>query len=118
MKIASLFSGIGGFSLGLERAGMKTISFCEIDKKCQLVLRKHWPNIPIYGDIKKLTSRKLKKDGIKKPDVICGGFPCQDLSTAGKQKGISGERSGLWTEYRRLISEIRPKFAIVENVKS
>ncbi|MCK5611909.1 DNA cytosine methyltransferase [Candidatus Pacearchaeota archaeon] len=118
MKVLDLFSGIGGFSLGLERAGMQTIAFCEIDKKCQLVLKKHWPNIPIYEDIKKLTWKKLKNDGIKKPDVICGGFPCQGFSVAGKQRGFEDERTALWFEYRRLISEIRPKYAVVENSRN
>ena len=112
MQVLDLFSGIGGFSLGLERAGMKTIAFCEIDKKCQLVLKKHWPDVPIFDDIKTLT-----KDGLhERVDVICGGFPCQDISLAGKGAGLSGERSGLWSEFHRLINEIKPKYAIVENV--
>ena len=109
LSVLDLFSGIGGFSLGLEMAGMKTIAFCEIDKKCHYVLNKHWPEIPIYEDISKLT-------GIS-ADVICGGFPCQDISIAGKQKGINSEtRSGVWSEYKRLINEVKPKYAIIENV--
>ena len=116
MKVLDLFSGIGGFSLGLERAGMETIAFCEIDKKCQLVLKKHWPGVPIYDDIKTLTKDRLEKDGIDRPDIICGGFPCQDISVAGKQVGIKGKRSGLWSEYARLIDELKPDYAIIENV--
>jgi DNA (cytosine-5)-methyltransferase 1 len=115
MKVLDLFSGIGGFSLGLERAGMKTVAFCEIDKFCRKVLAHHWPSIPIYEDIKLLTAQRLNDDGIK-IDVICGGFPCQDISTAGKGEGLRGERSGLWREYARLIGEIRPRYVIVENV--
>lgn len=117
MKVLDLFSGIGGFSLGLERAGMKTVAFCEIDPFCQKVLKKHWPDVPIYDDVIKLTKERLDSDGIKRIDVITGGFPCQDLSCAGKTRGIiEGERSSLWGEIKRLISEFRPKFAIVENV--
>jgi DNA (cytosine-5)-methyltransferase 1 len=115
VKVLDLFSGIGGFSLGLERAGMKTVAFCEIDKFCRKVLAHHWPSIPIYEDIKLLTAQRLNDDAIK-VDVICGGFPCQDISTAGKGEGLRGERSGLWREYARLIGEIRPRYVIVENV--
>jgi len=111
-----LFSGIGGFSLGLERTnGFETVAFCEIEPYPQAVLRKHWPNVPIYDDIRTLTAERLKSDGIS-VDVITGGFPCQDLSVAGKQAGIDGERSGLWKELCRIISEVRPQYAIVENV--
>jgi DNA (cytosine-5)-methyltransferase 1 len=116
VRVLDLFSGIGGFSLGLERAGMQTVAFCEIEPFCQAVLRKHWPHIPCYDDIRTLTAERLAADGIGTIDVICGGFPCQDISTMGKQAGLAGERSGLWTEYARLIGEIRPHFVIVENV--
>lgn len=110
-----LFSGIGGFSLGLERAGMRTVAFCEIEPFCRAVLAQHWPEVPIYDDVRTLTADTLRRDGIT-VDVICGGFPCQDVSTAGMRAGLEGERSGLWAEYGRLIGEVRPKFAIVENV--
>jgi len=113
-----LFAGIGGFSLGLERTGgFQTVAFCEIDKKAQLVLKKHWPGVPIYGEIKDLTSERLQADEIV-PDVITGGFPCQDISGAGKGKGIVGERSGLWSEMFRLIRDVRPTWAIIENVSA
>jgi DNA (cytosine-5)-methyltransferase 1 len=115
MNVLDLFSGIGGFSLGLERAGMRTVAFCEVDEHCQRVLARHWPNVPCYDDVRTLTAKRLADDGIA-IDVICGGFPCQDISVAGKGAGLSGERSGLWGEYARLIGELRPRFVIVENV--
>lgn len=116
MNVLDLFSGIGGFSLGLERAGMKTVAFCEIDPYAKKVLKKHWPDVPIYSDVRELNYARLCSDGIDKIDLICGGFPCQDISVAGKQAGITGQRSGLWSEIARLISEIRPLYAIMENV--
>jgi len=115
MKVLDLFSGIGGFSLGLERAGMETIAFCEIEPFCRKVLNKHWPDVPIYEDVRELTNERLRSDGIF-PDIITGGFPCQDISVAGRQKGINGERSGLWSECARLLGDIRPDYAIFENV--
>ena len=124
MKLLDLFSGIGGFSLGLERAGFETIAFCEIEEYPRKVLAKHWPDVPIAGDIRKLSYNRLTQELIYDGktiyrgtiDAICGGFPCQDISVAGNQKGITAERSGLWSELHRLISEIRPRYAIVENV--
>jgi DNA (cytosine-5)-methyltransferase 1 len=112
MNVLDLFSGIGGFSLGLERAGMRTVAFCEIDPFCRAVLAKHWPDVPCHDDI-----RTLRTDGLG-VDVICGGFPCQDLSIAqGKARaGLEGKRSGLWSEYARVIGDIRPQYVIVENV--
>jgi len=118
MRVLDLFSGIGGFSLGLERAGMQTVAFCEIEPYPRAVLRKHWPNVPCYDDIRTLTADRLRADGIV-PNVICGGFPCQDISVAGGGAGINeGTRSGLWSEYARLIGEIRPQYVIVENVSA
>ncbi len=116
LKVLDLFSGIGGFSLGLERTdGFETVAFCEIDPFCRRVLAKHWPDVPIYEDVCTLTAGHLAADGIV-PDVICGGFPCQDISVGGNAAGITGDRSGLWRHYFRLISEIRPQFVLVENV--
>ena len=116
LKVLDLFSGIGGFSLGLERTGgFETVAFCEIEEFPRKVLAKHWPKVPIYHDVRELTAERLAADGIG-VDVICGGFPCQDISTAGKGAGIGGERSGIWKEYARLIGELRPRFAIMENV--
>ena len=114
MKILDLFSGIGGFSLGLERAGMTTVAFCEIDAKARLVLKKHWPDVPVFEDITTLT----KADIHDEIDIIAGGFPCQDISLAGKGAGLAGARSGLWSEFHRLIAEIRPRYAIIENVSA
>jgi DNA (cytosine-5)-methyltransferase 1 len=115
MKVLDLFAGIGGFTLGLERAGFETVAFCEIEPYAQKVLKKHWPGVPIYDDVRQLTAERLASDGIG-VDVITGGFPCQDISTAGRQAGIDGERSGLWSEIARLISELQPRYAIMENV--
>ena len=112
MKVLDLFSGIGGFSLGLERAGMETVAFCEFDEHAQKVLRKHWPGVPIHSDIRELNAKQYRGT----VDVICGGFPCQDLSTAGKQVGFSGERSSLYGEMLRVIGECMPRYAIFENV--
>ena len=112
MKVLDLFSGIGGFSLGLERAGMETIAFCEFDKHARKVIKKHWPDIPIHKDVRLLDGKKYKGSA----DVVCGGFPCQDLSSAGHQKGFSGDRSSLYIEMLRIISECGPRYAIFENV--
>lgn len=119
MKVLDLFSGIGGFSVGLEATGMQTVAFCEPDKYCQKVLKKNWPEVPIYDDVRELTADRLLADGIE-VDVITGGFPCQDISVAGSMwletGGIHAERSGLWFEYSRLICELRPRYAVLENV--
>ena len=120
LKVLDLFSGIrlGGFSLGLERTGgFKTVAFCEIEPFPRRVLAKHWPEVPQYDDVRTLTADVLARDGITEIDVITGGFPCQDLSTAGRQAGMGeGTRSGLWSEIVRLIGELRPRYVIVENV--
>ena len=112
LRVLDLFSGIGGFSLGLERTGgFETVAFCEIDPFCRNVLAKHWPKVPIYEDVRTLTGEQVETI-----DVITGGFPCQDVSIAGYGRGIEAERSGLWTELHRIIGEIRPSYAVVENV--
>ena len=116
MKVLDLFAGIGGFTIGLERAGFDTAAFCEIDPYAQKVLRKNWPGVPIYDDVRTITAERLASDGIG-VDVITGGFPCQDISVSGNQAGIQdGTRSGLWSECARLLGELRPRYAIFENV--
>lgn len=115
LKVLDLFSGIGGFSVGLEKTGgFETVAFCDFDEPARKVLQKHWPNTPIFNDVKTLSAKDI--DGTV--DVICGGFPCQDISLAGKGVGLSGERSGLWFEFHRLIQEIKPKWVIAENVSA
>lgn len=117
LKVLDLFSGIGGFSLGLERTGgFETVAFCEIEPFPRKVLAKHWPKVPCYEDVTKLTGQQLAADGIA-VDVITGGFPCQDISLAnsGSMSGLDGEKSGLWREFKRLIQENKPTFVIIEN---
>ena len=112
LNVLDLFSGIGGFSVGLEATGkFKTIGFCEQDKFCQKVLRKHWNDVPIYEDIKKLDARKIKAD------VVVGGFPCQSISIAGKQKGKDDDRF-LVPEMLRVVKEVKPRWFIAENVSN
>ncbi len=110
LTVGSLFSGIGGFDLGLERAGMEIRFQVEIDPFCLAVLAKHWPGVRRYEDVRTVGSE------LERVDVICGGFPCQDISFAGDGAGLDGERSGLWREIKRLVGELRPQFVIVENV--
>ena len=111
LRLLDLFSGIGAFSLGLEQSGLcRTVGFVEIEPHAQAVLRRHWPDVPIHGDI---TTYEFKKG---EADVICGGFPCQDVSCAGKRAGLAGARSGLYRELVRAIRVVRPRLALVENV--
>ena len=114
MKVLDLFSGIGGFSLGLDRAGMETVAFCEIEDYPVTVLNKHWPDVPVYRDVRKLTGEQIEQE-VGRVNVICGGFPCQPFSVAGQQKGKEDDRH-LWPEMFRLIQEIRPRWVIGENV--
>ena len=122
MNVLSLFSGVGGFDLGLENAGMKTIYQCEWDKHATSILERHWPTVPRWGDISTLTAKEILRHGTP-PDVVAWGSPCQDLSVAGKRAGLEGERSGLFHEGIRIINELRketnneyPKISIWENV--
>ena len=113
LTVGSLFSGIGGFEFGLERTGgFKTVWQCEIDPFCLKVLAKHWPDVKRFTDIKRMGV----DEEIPCVDVICGGFPCQDISCAGKGAGIHAERSGLWWEMHRIIRMVRPRYVLVENV--
>jgi len=117
LKVLDLFSGLGGFSLGLERTGhFETVAFCDNNKYSKLVIDKHWKGIKIYDDIKEITKEKFTTDGIEAPDIITGGVPCQPFSVAGKQKGTSDDRY-LWPEMFRIIKAFKSKFVIVENVR-
>ena len=111
MKVGSLFSGIGGLDLGLERAGHTVVWQSEIDPFCCKVLAKHWPGIPNHGDI-----TAIDWGTVEPVDVLCGGFPCQDISLAGTGQGLKGARSGLWFEFARAISILRPRYVLIENV--
>jgi len=116
LKHLDLFSGIGGFSLGLESAGLvETVAFCDYDQYCQKVLKKNFPGVPVYGDVKELNHDKLKTDGIDQIDIITGGYPCQPFSVAGRKKGEEDPRH-VWPEMFRLIQELRPTWVIGENV--
>ena len=151
MRVGSLFSGVGGLDLGLERAGHSIVWQVEFDKQARSVLRRHWPGVPIYEDVKDV-GRTTKPDTTERPtgpdcvirkagsniggvfgghgdaadgrprttlapvDLICGGFPCQDLSVAGGRKGLAGARSGLWWEFHRIIGELSPTWVLIENV--
>ena len=112
MKVGSLFTGIGGIDLGLERAGFEIAWQCELDSWCRQLLHQHWPSVPQYEDVTELRGGQLEP-----VEMLAGGFPCQDVSVAGRQAGLKeGTRSGLWSEYARLIGEIRPRYVLVENV--
>lgn len=113
LTFGSLFAGIGGFDLAFERAGMKCRWQVEINPFAVKVLEKHWPKIKRWRDI-----REFKPGMQHRVDVICGGFPCQDISNAGTQQGLKGERSGLWSEYFRIVSVLRPRYVVVENVSA
>jgi DNA (cytosine-5)-methyltransferase 1 len=117
VNVLDLFSGVGGFSLGLEKAGMRTVGFCEINPFCRAVLAKHWPGVPIWSDVRALGIEQISSAaGVV--DVVCGGFPCQDISNAGSKAGLAGARSGLWSELLRIIEAVSPRFAIIENVSA
>jgi DNA (cytosine-5)-methyltransferase 1 len=112
MRFASFFAGIGGFDLGFERAGMKGVFQCEIDPYCQRVLKRHWPDVKLHGDI-----NSLLPDDIPEADVWTAGWPCQDVSNANAQReGINGARSGLFFRFSELVSKSKPKWIVLENV--
>jgi len=115
MKMLSLFSGIGGIDLAASWVGIETVAFCEINPFCQKVLKKHWPDVPIFDDILTLNKEVLDNAGITGIDIVAGGYPCQPYSTAGERKGEDDDRA-LWPEMCRIISEIRPAWVIGENV--
>ena len=110
MTFGSLFAGIGGIDLGLERAGMTCRWQVEIDPWCRRVLAKHWPDVPRYGDIREISVEELER-----VDLVCGGFPCQPISLAGRRRGQDDER-WLWPEFARILRALRPRYALLENV--
>ena len=116
MKAVSLFAGVGGFDLALERNGVQVVASVEIDKNAKKVLAKQFPNSTILEDVKEVTGEQLFKLGFESDGIIVGGFPCQDLSVAGKRAGLDGARSGLFFEIVRILEETKAKFFILENV--
>ena len=115
LTVGDIFSGIGGFSAGFDRAGCRTIFFCEIDPRCRAVLKRHWPGIPRFRDVSTVTGAGLRNHGLV-PDILAGGFPCQDLSVAGARAGLGGERSSLFFQFARIAEEARPEWILIENV--
>ncbi|MHC4088712.1 MAG: DNA cytosine methyltransferase [Planctomycetota bacterium] len=113
MNFISLFAGIGGFDLGFERAGMECVAQVEIDERCREVLAHHWPGVDRTIANVKHFGRAVFNGPV---DLICGGFPCQDVSVAGRREGLDGERSGLWFEFLRVVEELKPRWVVVENV--
>jgi DNA (cytosine-5)-methyltransferase 1 len=114
MRVLDLFSGIGGFALGFERAGFTTVGFCEVDQQARAVLSRHFPSVPVYEDVHDVNATTTESLG--RIDCNTGGFPCQDVSVAGRRAGLAGERSGLWFEFHRVIAELRPGWVVIENV--
>lgn len=120
MNVLSLFSGIGGLELGLERAGMTTVGQVEIDPHCRQILAKHWPEVPQHDDVRSAIDwwRRELRPAV---DVVCGGFPCQDLSNArtnGARPGLDGDKSGLWNAYRDVVAHLEPRWVVVENISA
>lgn len=112
-----LFAGVGGFSLAMKRAGVKTVGAVEIDKHCQAIIARHYPEVTIFGDIKEVTGNDFLAAGFDPENgIYTGGFPCQDISIAGLGAGLAGNRSGLFWEIVRLLKELHPKWFILENV--
>ena len=111
LRYLSLFSGVGGFDLGFDRAGMVCAGQVEFDAAARSVLERHWPDAKRINDV-----REVQGDEFGTVDLICGGFPCQDVSVAGKRAGLAGERSGLWFDFHRLIDRVRPRWVVIENV--
>ncbi|MFY7952803.1 MAG: DNA cytosine methyltransferase [Armatimonadaceae bacterium] len=114
LTFGSLFAGIGGFDLGFERAGLVCKWQVEINEFCRKVLAKHWPDVRRHDDVKTFPPEGSDLDEYR-VDVICGGFPCQGISYAGKGEGLQDERSGLWSEYARIVRVLRPRYVVVEN---
>lgn len=114
MRVLDLFAGIGGFSLGFERAGLKPVAFCEIDPFCRAVLAKHWPDLPVYQDARTLRGEQVLANA-GTVELVCAGFPCQPHSVAGHRRG-GGDDRDMWPDTMRLVREIRPRWFVGENV--
>lgn len=111
MRVISLFAGIGGFDLGFARAGLECVAQVEFNAAASSVLARHYPHVERFEDV-----RDVGRHNLPAADLVCGGFPCQDVSVAGKRAGLAGERSGLWFEFLRILTELRPRWAVIENV--
>lgn len=109
--VGSLFAGVGGFDLGFARAGFDVRWAVELDPAARSVLARHFPDTTLYEDVREVGAHNLER-----VDVVCGGFPCTDLSVAGRRAGLDGEHSGLWTEFRRILAELHPRWCVIENV--
>jgi len=123
MNLLSLFAGVGGIDLAAQWAGIDTVAMVEIETYCQQVLQKRFPGVKIYDDVRTVTAERLRQDGIGRIDIVSGGFPCQDVSCAGKQAGFidaDGEitRSGLWWEMLRIAVDVRARWILAENVRN
>lgn len=116
LSVLSLFTGIGLHDLGLERAGFRIAAQVEIDPYCRAVLANHWPEVTRFDDVRTVSADALRLAGVGRIDLVTGGFPCQDISVAGKGAGLDGKRSGLWHEMRRIVSDVRPDWVLAENV--
>jgi len=116
LTVGSLFAGIGGFDLAASRAGMEVRWCAEINPACRLVLAERFPKVRLYQDVKELSLDPHDSSSAERVDVLCGGFPCQDVSVAGRRSGLAGERSGLFYEFARLIEEGTPQWVVIENV--
>ena len=116
MKFVSLFAGVGGFDLGLERAGHECIAQVEIDKHCRTVLDRHWPDIPKHNDVRTAIEFADTIGLVGRTDLVCGGFPCQDVSVAGKRAGLAGERTGLFWDALAFTTHVQARWLLLENV--
>ena len=116
MRVLSLFSGVGLHDLGLERAGFQIAAQVENDPFCRAVLTTHWPEVPRFDDVRTVSADAFRSAGVGRVELVTGGFPCQDISVAGKGAGLDGARSGLWHEMRRIVCEVRPDWVLAENV--
>jgi len=112
----SLFAGVGGFDLGLEQSGHTCVGQVEIDKHAQKILKKHWPHVPLHDDVRTAIDWAKENDLIGRVNIVCGGFPCQDVSVAGKRAGIAGARSGLFWDAIQFAQEVKAQTVILENV--